>query len=81
MYSQLPALAAAAEAASESHSQPALTFFLLHFTPSQHPLQGSFDVALTYGGPSVAVWGWIGVSLCVLCVSLNMAELSSAVSA
>lgn len=42
-------------------------------------LTASFDVALTYGGPAIAVWGWIGVSLCVLCVSLNMAELSSAV--
>jgi hypothetical protein len=39
----------------------------------------SFDVALTYGGPAVAVWGWIAVSICVVCVSLNMAELSSAV--
>lgn len=38
----------------------------------------SFDVALTYGGPAVAIWGWVVVSVCVLCVSLNMAELSSA---
>ncbi|KAF8071033.1 BAT1 [Scenedesmus sp. PABB004] len=38
----------------------------------------SFDVALVYGGPAVAVWGWVGVSACVFCVALSMAELSSA---
>lgn len=38
----------------------------------------SFDVALIFGGPVVAVWGWVVVSAIVMCVALNMAELSSA---
>lgn len=35
----------------------------------------SFYTGLYYGGPAVMVWGWIGVSLCCICIALGMAEL------
>lgn len=38
----------------------------------------SFGTGLTYGGPVVIIWGWIGVSVCCICVALGMAELASA---
>ncbi|KAF8069535.1 BAT1 [Scenedesmus sp. PABB004] len=41
-------------------------------------ITASFGTGLTYGGPVVCVWGWIGASFCMLCVALGMAELSSA---
>jgi hypothetical protein len=41
-------------------------------------LAASFGTGLTYGGPAVCIWGWLGVSFCMLCVALGMAELSSA---
>jgi hypothetical protein len=38
----------------------------------------SFGTGLTYGGPAVCIWGWLGVSFCMLCIALGMAELCSA---
>jgi len=38
----------------------------------------SFGTGLTYGGPVVCIFGWIFVSLLVLCEGLGMAELASA---
>lgn len=41
-------------------------------------VSGSFSIGLTYGGPVVCLWGWIIVSIGVLCVALGMSELASA---
>lgn len=41
-------------------------------------ISASFYMGLSYGGPAVCVWGWVGVSIATLCVGLGMAELSSA---
>lgn len=41
-------------------------------------ISASFATGLTYGGPAVCIWGWLGVSFCMLCIALGMAELSSA---
>lgn len=43
-----------------------------------HMFAASFSMGLTFGGPVVCVWGWIGVSICMLCIGLGMAELMSA---
>lgn len=45
-------------------------------TPSLSDV-ASFDTGLYYGGPVVCIWSFIIVSLFVLCVALNMAELAS----
>lgn len=59
-------------------------FNLLHLTsrlcrmPPITVPAASFATGLTYGGPAVCIWGWLGVSFCMLCIALGMAELSSA---
>lgn len=38
----------------------------------------SFGTGLSYGGPVIMIWGWLGVSMAMLCIALGMAELASA---
>lgn len=54
--------------------QPAHTARLL----SAARTTASFATGLSYGGPVVCIWGWIGVSALMLCIGLGMAELTSA---
>lgn len=54
--------------------QASTTLYIIHCTAAAAASPVAASAALV----QVAVWGWVVVSAIVMCVALNMAELSSA---
>lgn len=55
--------------------QVAFMCFILSSVP--YGLATTFFYPLAAGGPSTIVWGWIIVSLVILCVAISLAEITS----
>lgn len=60
---------------SRSTLQVAFMSFVLASIP--YGLSTTFYYPLAGGGPANVIWGWVGVSLIILCVAISLGEITS----
>lgn len=60
---------------SRSTLQVAFMSFVLASIP--YGLSTTFYYPLVGGGPANIIWGWVGVSLIILCVAISLGEITS----